>query len=931
MSQDENSYLQKYLKKLNPTIEIRDGPDFRRPRMVRSIKSQSIELGSKEDQPPSLIRVARVRSSTNKCRQELHVRPQSFDEPSDAVYTKPKLLDPLLPQQMSLLPTSKLLPDTSGTVDRRSVLSTQWSLSSVSLADNDDNNSDDDIKVQNSLRNIRGSARQRKMARNSQLSMFKAQTPQRDKRKETSDQTVDQSSDLSVLDILSEKRKQSREKMKVMIGGQYWLLKPLSDSTSATSTETVVSSKPSVTTTTYNPDQVEQPTKISTPSPSPMDDKPKVKPRIRVRSRKTPPPSSPPQQPSYDEAPIMHKSDVEIQNLYRFNPESYENPFGNSQSSEGGKLPGNGSSTYPGFELVESKQRKEYQPAKPVKLTGFTKRNFAVQGVTTTIGQRDSPVYDSLDVSIDLKEDDNNEEPVEEPKMSRIMKRPKSLPVQRAYTSFVAATPVPETNNKPAKLGEQNEQKENARTQSINEIKSRLQTALAILPDSKTHWETTIENLHNIRDIAKNHTKLMMPRVGEYTNLVIHHCNNIRSRISGAAIDVLSDVFNSLRLNLIPNIEPAIKALMAESGKENAFIREKCEKCFQTIIEVMCDSNQIGAIQKILSSLHAHTRSKSSAMRVMTAQYIEQTILQAKPDRCLSDTRDITDKVINAMIHAVKDSATETRFYGRRIVHHLAESEQFDRRCKQYLSAEDVKRVNMIKSEGQLESKSITKLKMTRSIYSSTSPKKSVSQRNQPQKINQGLKEELNAASKSTSLRDKIKSLELMKKCIRDRGTLGNELANGCDILCSMIKSAAVANHRAAIQATNLFIPLIKDEKILVTNLLKVLVDKINSTKVNVRPLLDQISTECHPSIILPFYAQHITQSRIGRADCCEYLLMAADKLREHKPSFVANYTKTAYWAVAGDRNCVAQAAQLEELMDYVAASSSQGKHRVNS
>lgn len=105
-----------------------------------------------------------------------------------------------------------------------------------------------------------------------------------------------------------------------MIGGQYWLLKPLSDSTSATSTETVVSSKPSVTTTTYNPDQVEQPTKISTPSPSPMDDKPKVKPRIRVRSRKTPPPPSPPQQPSYDEAPIMHKSDVEIQNLYRFNP-----------------------------------------------------------------------------------------------------------------------------------------------------------------------------------------------------------------------------------------------------------------------------------------------------------------------------------------------------------------------------------------------------------------------------------------------------------------------------------------------------------------------------------------------------------------------------------------------------------------------------------
>ena len=96
----------------------------------------------------------------------------------------------------------------------------------------------------------------------------------------------------------------------------------------------------------------------------------------------------------------------------------------------------------------------------------------------------------------------------------------------------------------------------------------------------------------------------------------------------------------------------------------------------------------------------------------MTAQYIEQTVLQAKSERCLSDTRDITDKLLNAMINAVNDSASEARLYGRRIVHHLAEHEQFDRRCKQYLNTEDVKRVNMIKSESHLESKSITKLKV---------------------------------------------------------------------------------------------------------------------------------------------------------------------------------------------------------------------------
>ena len=91
--------------------------------------------------------------------------------------------------------------------------STQWSLSSVSLAENDDV-SDDELAVQRSLRNIRGSAKQRRMTRNSQLSLFKAKTPQRDAKRRNSDPNTRESTDLSVLDILSEKRKQSREKMK---------------------------------------------------------------------------------------------------------------------------------------------------------------------------------------------------------------------------------------------------------------------------------------------------------------------------------------------------------------------------------------------------------------------------------------------------------------------------------------------------------------------------------------------------------------------------------------------------------------------------------------------------------------------------------------------------------------------------------------------
>ena len=128
----------------------------------------------------------------------------------------------------------------------------------------------------------------------------------------------------------------------------------------------------------------------------------------------------------------------------------------------------------------------------------------------------------------------------------------------------------------------------------------------------------------------------------------------------------------------------------------------------------MCDSNQISAIQKLISTLFSHTKSKNSTCRVLAAQCLEQAVLLAKTDRCLSDTRDITDKIMSAMINAVNDSASDARYFGRRIVNHLAENEAFERRCKQYLNGEDIKRVNAIKAEGlqSLHSKSITKLKV---------------------------------------------------------------------------------------------------------------------------------------------------------------------------------------------------------------------------
>ena len=121
----------------------------------------------------------------------------------------------------------------------------------------------------------------------------------------------------------------------------------------------------------------------------------------------------------------------------------------------------------------------------------------------------------------------------------------------------------------------------------------QLNHAMEVLPDFKAHWESTIEQLNVVKNLAMFNREIILPKATEVTNMVIAHCNNIRSKISGAAIDALKDLFRFLKKALIQNLEFGVKSLMAEAGKENMFLREKCEKCFGEIIDAMISSTLV--------------------------------------------------------------------------------------------------------------------------------------------------------------------------------------------------------------------------------------------------------------------------------------------------------------------------------------------------
>ena len=137
------------------------------------------------------------------------------------------------------------------------------------------------------------------------------------------------------------------------------------------------------------------------------------------------------------------------------------------------------------------------------------------------------------------------------------------------------------------------------------------------------------------------------------------------------------------------------------------------------------------------------------------------------------------------------------------------------------------------------------------------------------------------------------------------------------------------------------FIPLLKNEKILLTNLgtycinsiystnitnsVKVLCDKINSNPTTVIPLLDQsksnfrfhlitsgsVEKECSPSVLLPLFTNMCIVNSNGRSEIIKYIISICLKLKEQKPTYIIKYGKQAFWIICKDRNCQQQQSEL--------------------
>lgn len=102
-----------------------------------------------------------------------------------------------------------------------------------------------------------------------------------------------------------------------------------------------------------------------------------------------------------------------------------------------------------------------------------------------------------------------------------------------------------------------------------------LDKALAYMSDPGCEWNKHVEALSIIRSLVNFNQEILLPKLAETTQLVIKNVANLRSKVSGAATETMRDLFRVLRKAVAPQLDSAIKTLLTEAGKENAFLREK--------------------------------------------------------------------------------------------------------------------------------------------------------------------------------------------------------------------------------------------------------------------------------------------------------------------------------------------------------------------
>ncbi|XP_032337841.1 TOG array regulator of axonemal microtubules protein 1 isoform X1 [Camelus ferus] len=209
-----------------------------------------------------------------------------------------------------------------------------------------------------------------------------------------------------------------------------------------------------------------------------------------------------------------------------------------------------------------------------------------------------------------------------------------------------------------------------------------LTEALRLLADED--WEKKIEGLNFIRCLAAFHSEIMNTKLHETNFAVVQEVKNLRSGVSRAAVVCLSDLFTYLKKSMDQELDNTVKVLLHKAGESNTFIREDVDKALRAMITNVTPAR---AVVSLINGGQSHLH---IAVRRCAAQHLSDVVEFMEPERILSGTKDMADRILPAAAKFAQDSSPETRYYGRKMLFLMMCHPNFDKMLEKYVPSKDL-------------------------------------------------------------------------------------------------------------------------------------------------------------------------------------------------------------------------------------------------
>nr|XP_017525746.2 TOG array regulator of axonemal microtubules protein 1 isoform X3 [Manis javanica] len=209
-----------------------------------------------------------------------------------------------------------------------------------------------------------------------------------------------------------------------------------------------------------------------------------------------------------------------------------------------------------------------------------------------------------------------------------------------------------------------------------------LTEALRLLADED--WEKKIEGLNFIRCLAAFHSEILNTKLHETSFAVVQEVKNLRSGVSRAAVVCLSDLFTYLKKGMDQELDTTVKVLLHKAGESNTFIREDVDKALRAMV------NNVTPARAVVSLINGGQSHLHIAVRKCTAQHLSDIVEIMEPERILSGTKDMADRLLPAAAKFAQDSSQETRYYGRKMLFLMMCYPNFDKMLEKYVLSKDL-------------------------------------------------------------------------------------------------------------------------------------------------------------------------------------------------------------------------------------------------